>query len=342
MGFLKGEKSPSSEALLPVDAREKASSVTQSPNSLQRPAPVSKMACVRRLVVGFSVCMLVLLGVASAASPRLHCRKGAMGERQTAVDTDDTSFSSNLKSASPSSLNELLHRYLPGRFRDGVWPSELQAVKAVHQADAALATSIVQLAKRADNNSTTSESTPAPTESSTTSEEPSSTSTSPSSSSSPTPSETATPPTSTTSSPTRPTSASSTSSPPPPGTSSSPIESTLSTSSETSSEPLSSSSSSQPSSTIVGETTLTTSTVSDETTPPPRTSREIIQTFTSTSDGVVVVVTATTYVPAGPEETLPPNETRPAPSLQNSALQKLPSLLTAGMVGFAAAAMLLV
>lgn len=243
MDFLKDSKSPSSEPLLPVDACEKTASTTPSPGTRTRPATVSKMVYARRVALVCSVCLLVLLGVVSAGASRIHCRREAAGGHHAAADAaDSSSFSAMLKSASPSSLSELLHRYLPDRFQDGVWPSEHQAIKAVHQVDAALATSVVQLARRADNSTTSASTTSSPTESPTTSDQPPTTSEDPSTSSTPTPSETSTipTPTSTTARPTT-----TTTRPPPPGTSSTSTETTLSASSKTSTK---SSSSSSPSS----------------------------------------------------------------------------------------------
>lgn len=100
-------------------------------------------------------------------------------------------FSRLLEAVSPESLHDLLHQYFPDTYKHGVYPSEKKALEAIHRANAALATSIVQLARRDLNNGTTSRSsqsspppssTPPPTSSST----PPPTSSKPTSSSPPT------------------------------------------------------------------------------------------------------------------------------------------------------------
>jgi hypothetical protein len=165
MDFPKGDKSPSSDALLPVDTREKTACGKETTDNRQRPVSANKMAYARRTIVVLFLCMLVLLGVASGTG--MPCHKAATNPQQDAVKaSESSSFSTMLKSASPASLHELLHRFLPDRFKDGVFPSDHQAMEAVHRADAALATSILQLAKRQDSNATTSDDseTPTPTE----------------------------------------------------------------------------------------------------------------------------------------------------------------------------------
>lgn len=269
------------------------------------------------LVLGLT--WLVLTGVAMAGPhPRwkMPCHQ-AEGQQEVADASRDSSFSTLLNAASPKSLHDLLHRYFPEKFQDGVWPSERDAVAAVHQANAALATSIVQLAKR-DANSTsieTSTSVPEPeptTSTSSTSVPPVETTTTtptstsvitPSSKPSPTPTPEPTPTTQ-------------------PGTSlTSPTGNTL---------PPDDPSSSVPRTTV--ETTLTTSTIlpDEETstsTPPPnttntrRTSSSIVTTFTQTSNGNVITVTSTTFVYDIPVETTPAGAEEPTvtPSLQNGA-----------------------
>ncbi|KAK4044776.1 hypothetical protein C8A01DRAFT_30955 [Parachaetomium inaequale] len=306
MDFLKGAKSPSSESLLPVDAREKTATGTQSTDNRQRPASASKMAYARRTILVLFVCMLVLLGIASAG-PRMPCHKGTTGQQTTAESSESSSFSARLKSASPSSLHDLLHRYFPGRFRDGVFESEHKAMEGVHSANPALATSILQLTKRDDTNSTaTSASQPPPASETQTSDPPSET-----------PSTTIIPPTSS-SSIVEPSSTSSV----PPST----------TSSSRSSTPTPAPSSSLP------ETTLTTTTKPLSTTSsPPRTSKETTETYTSTSpNGAVVVVTRTNFVPADGAETPAPTSTGRPATLQNAAVRRHSGVSAlAGVVGLA-------
>jgi len=70
------------------------------------------------------------------------------------------------------------------------------------------------------------------------------------------------------------------------------------------------------------------------TSPTARTSRPITTTRTTTSNGVVVTVTAVTWVPADPTETGDADSTKPPPSLQNTASRSfVGSLLAAVMAG---------
>jgi hypothetical protein len=84
---------------------------------------------------------------------------------------------------------------------------------------------------------------------------------------------------------------------------------------------------------------LTTSTVPPTTKPPASTSKEITTTYTTTSpDGDVVTVTAVTYVPVDPSETLAPATTQSPPTLQNSAIRDFGSgSVFTGAVGLAMA-----
>lgn len=70
-----------------------------------------------------------------------------------------SSFSRLLEAVSPESLHDLLHEHLPDTYKHGVYPSEKHALEAIHRENAALATSIIQLARR-DLNGTTSSTTP--------------------------------------------------------------------------------------------------------------------------------------------------------------------------------------
>lgn len=256
MDILKGGKSPSSEPLLPVDAREKTASGSHSTPDNQQ---TKKMACARRLFLVSSLCLLVLLGFAAAGSAlRVPCHKGHQSSPHASADS--FKFSDLLKSASPSSLNDLLHQYFPEKFQKGVWPSEHEAVDAVHEEDAALATSIVRLAKRADGDNSTATTNPEPTDNSSSDPpvDPTTTPDIPSSSTVNQPTTTPDEPSST-SKPEPTTPESSTNSPSPPGTSSLSETTLLPTTSsfpETSSTsgPSSSFSETLPSSSIAGST----------------------------------------------------------------------------------------
>lgn len=70
----------------------------------------------------------------------------------------------------------------------------------------------------------------------------------------------------------------------------------------------------------------------------------MVETYTTTSNGEVVIVTSTAYVPGEPDETAAPDEARPTPGLQNAApAARRPSSggwLAAGAAVAAAAAVL--
>lgn len=243
------------------------------------------------LVLGLT--WLVLTGVAMAGPhPRwkMPCHQ-AEGQQEVADASRDSSFSTLLNAASPKSLHDLLHRYFPEKFQDGVWPSERDAVAAVHQANAALATSIVQLAKRDANSTSIETSTSVPEPEPTTST--SSTSVPPVETTTTTPTSTSVITPSSKPSPT----------PTPEPTPTTQPETTLTTS------------------TILPDEETSTSTPPPNTTNTRRTSSSIVTTFTQTSNGNVITVTSTTFVYDIPVETTPAGAEEPTvtPSLQNGA-----------------------
>ncbi|EPE09465.1 a-agglutinin core protein aga1 [Ophiostoma piceae UAMH 11346] len=67
--------------------------------------------------------------------------------------TPASSFSRLIDAVSPDTLHDLLHEYFPEMYKHGVYPSEKSALEVIHRKNAALATSIAQLARR-DLNST--------------------------------------------------------------------------------------------------------------------------------------------------------------------------------------------
>ncbi|CAK7223031.1 hypothetical protein SCUCBS95973_005038 [Sporothrix curviconia] len=73
-----------------------------------------------------------------------------------AEPTQAGGFTRLLEAVSPESLHDLLHEYFPDTYKHGVYPSEKKAMEAIHRANAALATSIVQLARRDLNGTVTS------------------------------------------------------------------------------------------------------------------------------------------------------------------------------------------
>ncbi|KAB5563193.1 hypothetical protein GE09DRAFT_1219762 [Coniochaeta sp. 2T2.1] len=267
------------------------------------------MPSVGRLLVMLLLSFLVTLGLATAAlSPRdWHLRpyqNGDVVRKGGPAPEDRGSLTSLLDKASPNSLHELLHKYFPERFKDGVWESDVSAVEAVRRADPALADSIVQLARRqADNGTSTTE--PPPPDSTTSKPPP------PDSTTSPPPDDntgTTTPP--------------STSTPP---TTTPPSSTTGRTSTTTT--PRTSSTTGPPSSTSRTTTTDrpttspgTSNTITNR--PGPSTTptlRPVTSTFTSTdAGGGVVVVTTTTWVSADPVQT-GPTSSRPSPTLQSAA-----------------------
>ncbi|KAJ9161224.1 hypothetical protein NKR19_g2449 [Coniochaeta hoffmannii] len=283
----------------------------QFPRTESSRAHTERMPSAGRLLLTLLLAFLVTFGLANALSPvewhRRPYRQGDVvrhGEEGKAEDTQ--SLTSIIEAASPSSLHDLLHKYFPERFKDGVWESDVSAVEAVRRVDAALAASIVQLAKRQDNGTTTTTHTTTPPPESSTTTSRSVTTPPPDDESSTTTetSSTAPPPTTTT------------------PTSSTPGPSSTSSTGRSSSTNGPSSSSSRTTTTTKGPTTspgTSNSITSRPTSTSFTTSRPVTSTFTSTKDdGGVVVVTTTSWVNAAPAET-GPTSTRPSPTLQNAA-----------------------
>ncbi|OAA54289.1 hypothetical protein SPI_08908 [Niveomyces insectorum RCEF 264] len=75
-------------------------------------------------------------------------------------EANPSAFARLLEAVSPDALHSLLHQYFPDTYKHGVYPSEKSALEAIHRANAPLATSIVQLARRDSRNSTVSSSPP--------------------------------------------------------------------------------------------------------------------------------------------------------------------------------------
>ncbi|KAH8908849.1 hypothetical protein BR93DRAFT_508758 [Coniochaeta sp. PMI_546] len=272
---------------------------------------MERMPSAGRLLVTLLLSFLVTFGLATALSPRdWHRRAYQRGDAVREhigmeAEEDGVSFTSLLQAASPNSLHDLLHKYFPERFKDGVWESDASAVEAVRRVDAVLAASIVQLARRADNGTTTSptSTTPPPPDSTTTDAPP--TTTPPpdgGTGTSTEPSNTAPPPTSSN----------------PPGQTST---TTTRGSSSTTTVPPSSSRTTTTgrSNTSPGTSNPTTGKPTFTSAPSPR---PVTSTFTSTMDnGGVVVITTTSFVNPDPAVT-GPSSTRPTPTLQNAAPAK--------------------
>ncbi|KAK3350951.1 hypothetical protein B0H65DRAFT_104721 [Neurospora tetraspora] len=314
----------------------------------------NKMTSSRRALLSVTLCLLFFFGLTSARpsrwQQRVQCHEGA-------ASAEGENFQSMVDAASPDSLHIILHKTFPGRFQHGVWESEKQAIEAVRRDNAPLATAILRMAKRDDSNTTIASSTQQPTQQPTpssasssaqvTSSSSSAAQVTSSSSSAPAPEPSTTtqaPPVITTTSTTSTKSTSSSvpqASPSSTGTSVGESERTLvplstssSASSVSSSEPSSEAGvSSTTSSSSVSSTTLTTtSKAKPQTTEQPQTTQQpqqpdepmtpsskvIVQTLTSTSDGVEIVVTQTSTVRVDPTPTVGAATTRASPSLQNA------------------------
>ncbi|KAL2162719.1 hypothetical protein VTH06DRAFT_6555 [Thermothelomyces fergusii] len=352
MDFPKGRQSPSPEALLPADGREKTVEGSTTVDNRPSPTPVSKMTYARRTIAVLLVSLLVLNGVASASS-WTPCHKTATDQETS----PSAAFPARLREASSESLHALRDRFFPDEAGDGAFVSEHRAAAAVRQADPLLTaapTATFKVRKRDDDDTVTHPNRPRSqtlrkarrlirprnrtlrkarqpeTSSSEPPEEPETSSSEPPLEPSTTShSDPPVPPSTTSASPPPPTSSSEE---PPPATSSTEEDPTPTSTPPSSSLP--------PSSSSLPDTTLTTTTKPPSTANRPPSSTPTTETFTSTSpNGVVVIVTRTNYVPAGGDETPAPSPTGAAPSLQDAAVRglglELGSVLAAGMAGVA-------
>ncbi|KAK3403552.1 hypothetical protein B0T20DRAFT_28832 [Sordaria brevicollis] len=319
------EMPPPGASLLSLDVEKAASEDARTrlltkAEDHQRPVPTNntttdnfKMTSSRRALLSVTLCLLFFFGLTSAGPSKWHqrvqCREGA-------APAEGENFQSLVEGASPNSLHNILHKTFPGRFQHGVWESEKQAIEAVHRDNAPLATAILRMAKRDDpsSNATIASSTQQPTPSSASSSAAQVTSSS--SSAAPV------------------TTSSSSEQEPEPSTTSQAPPTVITTTSTTSIRSTSSSvPQPSPSSTASSTTFSTTSRAPPSTTQkPPQTTQEpqqpdepmtpsskvIVQTLTSTSDGVEIVVTQTSTVRVDPTPTLGAGTTKASPSLQNA------------------------
>ncbi|KAI6252399.1 hypothetical protein MCOR27_011182 [Pyricularia oryzae] len=284
------------EAGLPTANQEKRSlAAAYSPKTAHnepQPQHRRKMQSSRRVILAILALVLVTLGVASAVPARSWGHGPCDAQEVEGVhvqpeggNEESGSFPCLLNAVSSEALHDVLHRYFPNRFKDGIYESDKNAMEAVHREDASLATSLVKIAKRqgggGNNTTSAAPTTPQP----------------PPSTTRPAP----TTPT-TTSAETTPTSQPPTTGPAP--TTPSTRQTTPSTSSST---------------TSAGPTTSqgTTTPTSTSSTTRVRSSRPVTSTFTSTaSNGGLVIVTQTSFVDADPGE---PTGTNPGGSLQTNA-----------------------
>ncbi len=123
------------------------------------------------VILVLMVCLLTALGMSAAVAPRnvwrwRPCHRGPVAEQGSVPEPVQTTFLNSLSEASPESLHDLLHKFFPDKFQHGVFPSEQQAVEAVHEVDPAIASTIIQMARRDTNSSSSTTSTPPPTSSS--------------------------------------------------------------------------------------------------------------------------------------------------------------------------------
>lgn len=159
------------DAGLLTSEEKQALQAAELPAPTQSPTQKKRKGLSPYLVVAVIAGALLTFGV--ALGPRMtNCM------RHHAAKVDDASFSQLLHSADPESLRQLLHDRLPEKYGKGIFPSEKDAVEAVHEDDAPLATKIIKLAARQDdNNSTSEEPTSTSEEETTTTEEPTETTT---------------------------------------------------------------------------------------------------------------------------------------------------------------------
>ncbi|CAK7265321.1 hypothetical protein SEPCBS57363_001522 [Sporothrix epigloea] len=131
----------------------------------RRMAGVKSVAHIVAMLAFVATCCIAVLGLSSLAVGTLrHTRAMSCGKHSNGAEgatvapevvvavgaetTPATGFTRLLEAVSPESLHDLLHEYLPDTYKHGVYPSEKKAMEAVHRANAALATNIVQLARR--------------------------------------------------------------------------------------------------------------------------------------------------------------------------------------------------
>ncbi|KAI1849438.1 hypothetical protein JX266_004933 [Neoarthrinium moseri] len=118
-----------------------------------KPAAQRKMPA-RRLLFGLLVLFCVAFGLATASVSNGESGNEG-GEAQSILGQEDSSLAKLFSSASPEAIHRLLHSYFPDTFKHGVYPSDESAVEALYSSDAALATSLVELAKRQNASSST-------------------------------------------------------------------------------------------------------------------------------------------------------------------------------------------
>lgn len=109
----------------------------------------SKMPSFRHFLITFTVFVILTITYTSAAA--IQSRNGH------GTTIDEIRFQELLDTVSDASLHKVLEQYISSKYQPGVYEKDRTAMQAVHQEDAAVATSLVELAKRQNNASMTIE-----------------------------------------------------------------------------------------------------------------------------------------------------------------------------------------
>ncbi|KAL3428250.1 hypothetical protein PVAG01_01759 [Phlyctema vagabunda] len=109
----------------------------------------SRMPSIRQFLCALLLVSALAMTLVSAfPSNRLPLRASAEDQQkfQELLDTVDTTC-----------LHDILHKYIPEKYKHGVFPEDRKAIAAIHESNAAEASSLIELAKRQSSNVTTSE-----------------------------------------------------------------------------------------------------------------------------------------------------------------------------------------
>lgn len=299
----------------------------------------AKMSKIQHCIFTLLLFFLLAVGiVAVTLNDRLPPRPGAFQEKQR--------FEELLNTVDPSALHEVLHENMKDKYQHGVFEKDKAAVEAIHQQNAEVAESLIELAKRqatGSGNGTVVTSTAVTTTDTVVTSTESITST---------PSSVSTTPVQSQSSTVAPTSQRSTSTPESSTPSSTP-ESTVTKVSTSSASTTTSVPASRSESTPVSTSPTPTSQASTSSSEPesgsgtntsPMTSRTTVYT-TTLANGAATTVTSVTIVPAGQADQTTggtsPSKTGSGGSLQTGGSAKVEFELSAllGMVGMVVVAL---
>ncbi|KAE9366091.1 hypothetical protein N431DRAFT_495862 [Stipitochalara longipes BDJ] len=122
----------------------------QSLNTAKANCQRSNMPRIHHLC--FTLLILALLGltIVSAASSQQGNENGI----SDTIAKERLRFQELLNSVEPSSLHEVLHTHMKDRYKHGVYQEDKHAMEVVHQENAVVAHSLLELAKRQSGNST--------------------------------------------------------------------------------------------------------------------------------------------------------------------------------------------